>query len=451
MNKKFIIIAIPLFMTFNCMALAQKNATKNIVINEIKVTNELYPKGFENEFQNNLNFFIDGIGVDKLAKVPYDTIVVDGNKITHKYYTNTTEIGLYLNILAESAKSGNKAAIVRISETLSTLEQAPKWKGLFYWPYDINDGKLLKNKDEIIPAVDNGNFSFALVGVAGALMSLNDPESKEIIARIDTILKNQREGYVALYDKNRGLLSSGYSTKNNSFLGYHIDRKANESRTAVIWAILDTQHMGNKAIPENAFYNMKLYTKSYLINGKSYNPLLTWDGAYFQMMLPQIWINEHELMPDYSIVKDHTSLQKMYANKYAIPMVSSSATIDNGYHSFGVPQLSESKIIFNNKIIDGNTGTPHAVALSYIVDSNDAIKALKKIKMTYPQVESPYGWFDAIDNKGNITQNIISLDVGMFIGAILSKEINADVTRYLDNKGYIQKLQHLYKGFVPNS
>ncbi len=135
---------------------------------------------------------------------------------------------------------------------------------------------------------------------------------------------------------------------------------------------------------------MELYTQRYEINGKQYNPLLTWDGAYFQMMMPQIWLNERELMPNYGIVEDHTFIQKVYASKHGIPMVSSSATTDNAYHAFGVPQLSESKVRFKNKIDDGYTGTPHAIALSYIVDPAGAISALKKLKQAYPNIESPY-------------------------------------------------------------
>ncbi len=85
-------------------------------------------------------------------------------------------------------------------------------------------------------------------------------------------------------------------------------------------------------------------------------------------------------------------------------MVSSSATTDNAYHAFGVPQLSESKVRFKNKIDDGYTGTPHAIALSYIVDPAGAISALKKLKQAYPNIESPYGWYDAVDSSGKISK-----------------------------------------------
>ncbi|WP_232055229.1 hypothetical protein [Vibrio taketomensis] len=88
--------------------------------------------------------------------------------------------------------------------------------------------------------------------------------------------------------------------------------------------------------------------------------MLTWDGAYFQAMLPAIWLNEQELMPDYTMVKDMTFLQMTYAAKHNIPLVSSSATVDDAYAAFGVPFLSESKVKFNNEIHEGTTGTPCA-------------------------------------------------------------------------------------------
>lgn len=424
---------------------------KGIVIDELKVSGNLYPKGFEEEFQNNLNFFRDGVGVDELAKVPYDTIRVENNHIVKGYYTNTTEVGLYLNILTEAAKAGDKDALLRIKETLATMENAPKWKGLFYWPYDIRGNKLIKTHDEIIPAVDNGNFSFALAAVAGAFMGSNDSDKQDIVKRIEVILEKQKDGWTALYDKNKGLMSSGWSTKNNAPLGYHLDRKGNESRAAVLWAILETRHMGSQSIPASAFHNMELYTQHYKINGKIVNPLLTWDGAYFQIMMPQIWVNERELMPDYKIVDDHTLIQKIYGAKHGIPMVSSSAKIDNSYYPFGVPELSESKVRFNNIVPDGYTGTPHAIALSYIVDPEGAISALRKLKKIYPQIESPYGWFDAIDNQGRMTKNILSLDVGMFVCAILANNINADVEKYLTRKGNMNMLTELYQGFLPDN
>ena len=419
-----------------------------VSLDQLQVRDSLYPEDFRDGLQNNLNFFVDGVGVDTDAVVPYDTIWVKDGKITHGYYTNTTEIGLYLSILVEVEKAGNSKALTRIAEVLDTLETAPKFKGLFYWPYDIINGKLTVNKDKIVPAVDNGNLALALAGVAGAYIDSEDTDKQAIVKRIDALLAAQKQGWFAMYDSSRGLLIAGW--KSGKPLPYFIDRKANESRTASLWAPLITRDMGKKAVPTDAFKNKELYTATYTVNGKAYNPILTWDGAYFQAMLPAIWLEEESLIPDYGMFEDMTKLQMMYAAKHNIPMVSSAATVDDQYAAFGIPFLSESKVKFNNEISGASTGTPHAVALSYMIDPESSVSALKGLKRAYPQIESVAGWYDAVDTHGNMSTKILSLDQGMFVGAFLSDSINQDVQRYMEAKNYWQDIQAMYLSYVPN-
>ena len=419
-----------------------------VSLDQLQVRDSLYPEDFGDGLQNNLNFFVDGVGVDIDAVVPYDTIWIKDGKITHGYYTNTTEIGLYLNILVEVEKAGNSKALTRIAEVIETLETAPKFKGLFYWPYDIIDGKLTVNKDEIVPAVDNGNLALALAGVAGAYIDSEDTVKQAIVKRIDALLAAQKQGWSDMYDSSRGLLIAGW--KAGQPLPYYIDRKANESRTASLWTPLITRDMGKDAVPTTAFTKKELYTASYTINGKSYNPILTWDGAYFQAMLPAIWMEEEKLIPDYDMFKDMTELQMIYSAKQNIPMVSSAATVDDQYAAFGIPFLSESKVKFNNEISGASTGTPHAVALSYMIDPESSVSALKGLKRAYPQIESIAGWYDAVDTYGNMSTKILSLDQGMFVGAFLSDSINQDVQRYMEAKNYWQDIQAMYLSYVPN-
>lgn len=419
-----------------------------VSLDQLQVKDSLYPEDFRDGLQNNLNFFVDGVGVDTDAVVPYDTIWVKDGKITHGYYTNTTEIGLYLSILVEVEKAGNSKALTRIAEVIDTLETAPKFKGLFYWPYDIINGKLTVNKDKIVPAVDNGNLALALAGVAGAYIDSEDTDKQAIVKRIDALLAAQKQGWSAMYDSSRGLLIAGW--KSGKPLPYFIDRKANESRTASLWAPLITRDMGKKAVPTEAFKNKELYTATYTVNGKAYNPILTWDGAYFQAMLPAIWLEEESLIPDYGMFEDMTKLQMMYAAKHNIPMVSSAATVDDQYAAFGIPFLSESKVKFNNEISGASTGTPHAVALSYMIDPESSVSALKGLKRAYPQIESVAGWYDAVDTHGNMGTKILSLDQGMFVGAFLSDSINQDVQRYMEAKDYWQDIQAMYLSYVPN-
>lgn len=432
-------------------SLASQALANDVVINELSIRDHLYPAEFKAELQNNLNFFRDGVGVDPVAKVPFDTVSIVEGKVKPHYYVNTTEIGLYLNILVEAEKAGEAKALTRILEVLDVLEETPTWKGLYFWPYDIVEGKLKPTDDGIVPAVDNANLALALAGVAGAYLDDADAEKQKVVERIEAILVGQKQGWFEIYDQGRGLLHAGWSTKNDAALPYYIDRKANESRLAPLWAALITKEAGDEAIPQSAFDNMELYTHKYTFNSKEYNPMLTWDGAYFQAMLPAIWLNEKELMPDYTMVKDMTFLQMTYAAKHNIPLVSSSATVDDAYAAFGVPFLSESKVKFNNEIHEGTTGTPHALALSYIVSPKTSVQALKALKNYYPQIESEYGWYDAVDSQGKMSTKILSLDQGMFVGAFLANEINADVEKYLIARGYMADVQQMYRSYVPNN
>ncbi|MDR9829810.1 hypothetical protein RCJ22_29945, partial [Vibrio sp. FNV 38] len=392
-----------------------------VSIDEVIVSDNLYPEKFAAELQNNLNFFRDGVGVDVAAKVPYDTIFIrDGKTVDPAYYVNSTEIGFYLNVLVEMEKAGNKDALVRISEVLDTMDNAPNWNGLFFWPYNIVDGQLETTKEGVVPAVDNANFVFSLLGVAGAFLDSEEPAKQKIVQRIEERLQMQKKAWAQMYDPSRKLLRAGINGHTGENLTYFIDRKANESRLAPLWAALITKDLGEKAVPQEAFNNMELYTTEYKIKGKKYTPMLTWDGAYFQGMLPSIYLDEKVLMPDYSIVEDMTYIQKLYAREYNIPLVSSSATVDDRYAPYGIPYIAEKKVKFGHDVHDDKTGTPHATALSYMVDPDMAIEALLGIKSVYPEVESDFGWYDAIKRNGEMSTKILSLDQGMFVGAFMS-------------------------------
>lgn len=420
----------------------------SVSINKLQLKPEQYPQGFEQQLQQNLDFFLDGVGVSASAKVPFDTIFVREGEVEHDFFVNTTEIGLYLNILVEVHKAGDANALVRIQETLKVLVAAPTWKGLFYWPYDIVEEKLLPQEEGIIPAVDNANLAFALAGVSGAYLDSDEPQEIDVVNKVELLLNRQLAGWQSLYDEEKGLLRAGWSGKDNAPLDYYVDRKANESRLAPLWAHLITQ--GNP-VPQSAFSKMELYTQAYQVEGKSYSPMLTWDGAYFQGMLPAIWLNEKALIPDYSMIEDMTVLQHRHAKEHKISMVSSAATTSDSYAAFGVPSLSEAKVRFDIAIAGGDTGTPHAMALSYMVEAQLALQGLHRIKQQHPQIETPFGWLDAVDTEGNVSSKIISLDQGMFVCAFIAKEINQHVERYLNHKGYSEAVAKMYQSFVPNN
>lgn len=436
-------------------------------IDQIFITSAFYPVGFEQALQNNLDFFIDGTGVDPEAKVPYDNILITDTTIESANYTNITGIGFYLNLLVEMQRAGHTEAAQRINDVLAQLEHAPKYKGMFHWLYRLNGDQLQVTGERIISAVDNANLALSLATVAGAYLDHQNGTLAQLGERADALIQQQAEGWSALYDQEKGLLRAGW--RNGSLENYWIDRKSNESRIAPLLAVLLTESMGHRAVPLSAFERMELHTSAYNRNGQSYNPLLTWDGGFFQAMLPAIWLEEDRLISDYTMFQDFAAVQMIYADQHNIPLVSASATTSDLYAAFGVPDLSESHIRFGNPAPAGNdqpreshcvpagkddcqpfaaTGTPHASALFYLLYSENAISRLKDLLVKFPGLESQAGWFDAVDENGKISQKLLAINQGMFISSFLAENIRSDVKSYFQQKGNYYLIDHMYQSFI---
>ncbi|MGF1688475.1 hypothetical protein L4C36_17605 [Photobacterium japonica] len=416
-------------------------------ITAIALREHLYPRNFTQALQVNMDYFIDGVGVSTLANVPFDHIVMQPNGHAASGYTNTTAIALYLNLLVEMHEAGDEKAVVRLEDVITQLEQAPHWNGLFYWLYTLDGEKLTAPENGVVSAVDNGNLSFSLAAVSGAFYDRPDTRLQQLAARVDTLLNKQVRGWSRLYDGQKGLLRAGWDRKTNNYLTYYVDRKANESRLAVIWAVLATQGSGT-AVPSTAFTDMEVVTGEYNQNGEYFEPMLTWDGSYFQAMLPALWLNERDLMPNYDMVEAFSEVHKRYADPLGIPFLTASATVDNGYRAFGVEAVSEGHRRYGHSIAQAPTGSPHALALYALVDEQDAIARLLALKAAHPAVETSAGWVDAIDSQGRLSQKIIGIDQGMFVGAFLADEVRDNVTRYMARHGWEATLATLYSHFV---
>ncbi|WP_232055228.1 hypothetical protein [Vibrio taketomensis] len=92
----------------------------------------------------------------------------------------------------------------------------------------------------------------------------------------------------------------------------------------------------------------------------------------------------------------------------------------------------------------------HALALSYIVSPETSVQALKALKNYYPQIESEFGWYDAVDSQGKMSTKILSLTKECLL-VFLADEINADVEKYLTARGYMADVQQMYRSYVPNN
>jgi len=408
----------------------------------------------EDIVHENIKFFEDGKGVNTNVKLPHDNITVTNGKLEHvSNYVNTTEIGLYLNILTLIEKGIIKSDTIsqefakkRIYDILVLLESLETWNGLYYWPYRFEENKVTANGHEVAPAVDNGNLSFSIATVAGAYLNSTNEADQKIVHLSKKILDRQKQGYIALFDANRKLLSAGWDTHKNKMLGYHIDRKMNESRLAAIWAIL----ISDEKVPMEAFTNMHLKSIKYKkTDGKEIEYFLTWDGTIFQAMFPALFLDERSLIKDYEKVENIVYVQEDYIRKNWIPaFISASSTPDNGYTGMGTMEMAELVVGFKNHAPFVDFGTPHATALTYLVDKKLSLKYMTMLRQEFPQINSNgFGWFDAISKEGNPNSKILSLDQGMLILAYYAEENRNFCMNYLISEGKIELLKKIYSHF----
>jgi len=403
----------------------------------------------------NLAYFQYGVGVDAQTELPYDHITLNSTNTaiaSQGEFVTPSEIGLYLDLLVaiEKGKLPNSyitpiQAQTRMFNTLETVGNLPTCNGLFYW-YNFSGSSVTPQPGDVASAVDNGNMAFALAGVVGALENSKNPVDIKNCAMANAILIKEEPGWSQLYDPQNGLLWAGFPNGVGQACHYWIDRTYNESRTSTIWAILCTQKLpAGEQVPISAFSNMGRYYNSYSINGQNEQVLMTWDGGTFQAFLPSLFIDESKYSPllktqDYYFF----TAQQEFCTTNGLPaLLSASSTIDNGYDTFGVPQLSEGYVKYGNAANYSN-GSPYATGVAGAVFNQQATTMLQTLEQKYPQIVSPFGFLDAINSQGETCNTIIALDQEMLILGLLGNENSRDVAHYLHTNHYTNELKSIY-------
>ncbi|PSU34627.1 hypothetical protein C9I99_05885 [Photobacterium lutimaris] len=459
-KKKVLAFVLGTFMLGGCVSTSvEDTAINSQLITEVYIGEHHYPENFVQQLHTNLQYFQDGVGVDPQSGMPFDFIrVMDNGDIEPRPAVNSTTVGLYLNVLTEMERAGSNEARKRIGEVLTQLENAPKWNGLFIWMYKLSEGELALDSRSVASAVDAANLISSLAAVSGAYWQHDDPVLAQLSQRADALINQSKEGWYGLYERDTGtrdLLRAAWQDTGDGqpgYVKYLIDRKANESRLAPLWAAVLT-HSDEMPIPEGVFTNMGLYTGEYVTrDGEVINPMLTWNGAYFQGMLPSVWFDEKSMVPTPKMFDDMARVQVEYSAQFGIPFLSSSSTVDSRYSEYGVDGMAEA-YQRGRRSFQEPVGTPHATALYAMKNRDHAVELLLDVEARYPQIVSPAGWFDAVNEKGEVADKIIGLDQGMFAASFFADTIRTDVENYIKQahgeKAW-QLVERLYSQFESN-
>lgn len=423
--------------------------------------------------QDNLSFYQTGAGVDPQTFMPYDTIYV--NKTTHQITSNsgnfnTTETGLYLNILQLIAEGNLSSKFINpdqavaqmlvITQELIDLQNTPgkAWKGLFYWPYKIESNGAIVPGSSTVPDVDNSNLDFSLAALVGAYQNSSDSLRKKIATQAVTIINNQRDGWTEIGQHTRGqqfpndggcqaCVAAGWDTATDQPLGYYIDRMANESRLSPLWMLIQ-----GYTLESGAFTQMPIYSNvTTFPNGESVTAELTWDGTMFQLFLPRILLREDQLITNYTqLVNNYVAVQQQYIESNGIIafLSASSATNDKYYGDFGAPSLNECYVQGWCRLPPFINGTPHATALVALENPSLSLQYFNNLYQCANTL-TPYGLYDAIGLNCETGTELISLDQGMLVLGLSGNTIANYVTDYIQSVGKWESVQMLYQHYQP--
>lgn len=395
--------------------------------------------------QENFNYF--RIGLDPTTSFPYDHIFLNqAGKYKIGKYTSPTSIGLWAMLLADILKGevefpqfSQEEALKHLERLILNLEQAPKWKGLFYW-YELKEGVKV-TEDEIISTYDNGNLSISLMIVYSALRDSTQPKERELAHKVYRLLGNQQAGWKALYDSKRGLLYAG-CRRGLPLAGIWIDRFYSEGRLSALVAIILAE------VPSQVWSNLlrreNLPAGEYqLSDGRRLKFFKPYQGA-FQAWLPLLFVPEGELSPALDVAhRNYALIQQDYALQSGLPLLRSASANPGAKQEY----LYEPSIGIYNASQDwvrSDIGSPYATALMYSVEPEASLALFKQALDKFPQIVGPLGFYDAISEKGEVARVFLALDQLQLILAFLSEQNQKYFMEFVREKKKEGVLQGLY-------
>lgn len=371
------------------------------------------------EFTDSKNNFLPP---DNFQEYPYNG---EANR------TSPTNIGFYLLAVLCSRDLqfiDTSEMLLRLKQTLDTIEKMEKWEGHLYNWYDTTNLKPLK--PVFVSTVDSGNFVSYLIVVKEGLKEYkkdaSDKESYEIdllIERIEKLINNTK--FAPLYDKGRNLFYIGYNVEEDKALNNHYDLLASEARISSYIAIsrgeVPVKHWSMLGKP--------------LIIEDNYIGLASWTGTMFEYLMPSLVLKSYKNSLINETYKTIIKVQQAYGKKNKVPWgISESGffAFDNQlnyqYKAFGVPALG-----FKRGLKDELVVSPYSTFLALKFDQEGVLENINRLREE--GMEGPYGFYEAVDytlrrlpahlDKG-IVKSYMSHHQGMILAAI-NNFLNGDI------------------------
>ncbi len=225
-------------------------------------------------------------------------------------------------------------------------------------------------------------------------------KAQALILKLNELIKRLRvlseaTSFIHLYDRKKQLFSIGYSIKEKQLSHSYYDLLASEARQTSFIAIARGE------IPASHWFRMGRTLT--VMDG--YKGLVSWTGTMFEYLMPLLIMKSYK-----NTLLDETYVfavqnQKKYGAIRGIPWGASESgyyakenNLNYKYKAIGVPWLG-----LKRGLIDDAVAAPYATFLALMVDPEEALKNLVRLKAE--GMEGKYGFFEAIDYTQKRTAN----------------------------------------------
>ncbi len=336
-------------------------------------------------------FYADYVTEEDSYLPPDNVQISPPNGVAHR--TSPTNIGLYMTAVVTARDFGfidSDECLLRIDQTLRTVERLEKWEGhLFNW-YDTRS--LTPLTPRYISTVDSGNFVVCLITVmegvrqyardeAGVLTELG----RRLIERLDTCI--HQTNFRVLYVDHYKLFSLGYypDTRHRDEILY--DLIASEARQTSFIAV---------ALQQVSVAHWHALGRSLAkVNGRP--AFLSWSGTMFEYLMPGLFMRAYRNTIWESTYKAVVARQLAYAEEREAPMgISESGyyafdfQMNYQYRAFGVPGLG-----FQPGLELDLVAAPYATIMALPYAGEESLKALRRMEEL--GARGQYGFYEAID------------------------------------------------------
>ncbi len=331
-------------------------------------------------------FFSENVTASDNFLPPDNIQLIPCEKTAHR--TSPTNIGLYLvsTLAARDFELIDSLELCRrTSDTLSTIERLPKWKGnLFNW-YDTENCEILF--PPFISSVDSGNLVACLITLRSGLSEYTGeaPELVEVIKRVSALIGST--DLACLYNKDRNLFSLGITVNDNDITHDEncYDMLMSEAR------ILSYIAVSSRTVPKRHWQALGRP----LISSSGYIGLASWSGTAFEYFMPPLFLpfKKGSMLYEAMLFTLREQKKQSIRGVWGISesgFFSFDRKLNFQYKAFGVPSLGLIRGLEKETVI-----SPYSVFLSMCVDRKSALYNLDRLSRM--GLYGKYGLYEAVD------------------------------------------------------